>query len=65
MRYPHHIVTRGSGGTDNPDNLINLCLKHHDEVHTKGTETFAEEYGLEKRWQKARRLHEQTTASGE
>lgn len=54
MRHPHHIVTRGAGGSDDPVNLIWLCAKHHDEVHTKGSETFAQEHGLEERWEKAR-----------
>lgn len=58
MRYPHHIVTRGSGGGDDPVNLISLCLPHHDEVHTQGTVTFARDHGLEKRWEKAREAAE-------
>jgi hypothetical protein len=58
MRYPHHIITRGSGGSDDPVNLIGLCRPHHDEVHTQGTVTFAQTHGLEKRWKKAREAAE-------
>ena len=31
---PHHIVTRGAGGTDRPENLLSLCSAcHFDIVH--------------------------------
>jgi hypothetical protein len=40
---PHHIKSRGSGGTDSNSNLISLCSDHHrfgaDAVH-KGWRTF-------------------------
>ena len=29
----HHIKFRSNGGSDNPDNLITLCSKHHDQLH--------------------------------
>lgn len=29
----HHIKFRSQGGSDNPDNLITLCSKHHKELH--------------------------------
>lgn len=29
----HHIDFRSNGGTDNPDNLITLCSKHHKMLH--------------------------------
>ena len=31
----HHIQPREEGGTDNPDNLIALCVTFHSSVHTK------------------------------
>ncbi|MGB9859855.1 MAG: HNH endonuclease signature motif containing protein, partial [Moorellaceae bacterium] len=31
---PHHIKTRGSGGGDIPENLIQLCWEHHVAVHS-------------------------------
>lgn len=40
----HHIITRGSGGTDHKDNLLNLCRKHHTEIHTIGRESFSSKY---------------------
>lgn len=30
---PHHIKSRGSGGSDTEDNLILLCMGCHDGVH--------------------------------
>lgn len=35
----HHIYPRGMGGgshLDIPENLLPLCLKHHDHVHREG-----------------------------
>ena len=43
---PHHIKTRGAGGQDNQENLIELCREHHIEVHKIGRETFAKKYGI-------------------
>ncbi|WP_157109830.1 HNH endonuclease signature motif containing protein [Thermanaeromonas toyohensis] len=31
---PHHIKTRGSGGSDIPENLIQLCWEHHVAAHS-------------------------------
>jgi len=30
---PHHIKSRGSGGTDDEENLITLCMWCHDQAH--------------------------------
>lgn len=30
---PHHIISRGAGGPDIKENLVQLCLKHHREAH--------------------------------
>ena len=32
---PHHIKTRGSGGSDAKENLITLCRKHHNEAQER------------------------------
>ncbi len=29
----HHIGTRGSGGDDEPENMICLCRNHHNAAH--------------------------------
>jgi len=29
----HHIKTRKSGGSDHAKNILNLCRKHHIEIH--------------------------------
>jgi hypothetical protein len=33
---PHHIWPREQGGTDDVDNLVLLCNKHHDEIEADG-----------------------------
>jgi hypothetical protein len=37
---PHHIRTRGAGGSDNASNLLALCVKHHRQIHDIGDERF-------------------------
>ncbi len=41
----HHIVERSDGGTDDPDNLIVVCITCHSDVHsdTKLTRRFTPE----------------------
>lgn len=31
----HHIIERSNGGSDEPDNLIAICITCHIDVHTK------------------------------
>ena len=31
---PHHIISRGAGGADIPENLIQLCGNCHRDVHS-------------------------------
>ena len=42
----HHVKTVGSGGVD-ARNLVAMCLKHHNQVHTVGRRTFARTYNLD------------------
>ena len=42
--HKHHIIPRHMGGTDDPDNLIELTVEEHAEAHRK----LYEEHG---RWQ--------------
>ena len=37
---PHHIRTRGAGGSDDSYNLLPLCVSHHREIHTIGCKLF-------------------------
>lgn len=30
----HHIITKGAGGHDTPDNLISLCISCHAKCHS-------------------------------
>ena len=46
----HHLKTRKSGGTDEPENMIPVCQKHHNEFHNKGTSHMADTYPMIKRW---------------
>lgn len=41
----HHMKTTKSGGSDNLDNLMPLCRKHHVEFHTMGIRTWWGKYG--------------------
>ena len=41
----HHIKTRGSGGTDNPSNILALCRLHHTQFHSGAPEDFSKEFG--------------------
>ena len=31
--HVHHIRSRGSGGHDEPENLVSLCIHCHDKAH--------------------------------
>ena len=41
MKHIHHIVPKHMGGTDNPENLVELTVEEHAEAHRK----LYEEYG--------------------
>ena len=41
-----HVRSRGSGGGDEPENVMPLCHRHHMEQHTIGIKSFAEKYDL-------------------
>ena len=40
----HHVKTRGSGGSDDPSNLMPLCHAHHVEVHASGLTSFSKKH---------------------
>jgi hypothetical protein len=49
MNYQsHHWKTKGSGGSDEPDNLDRLMPHYHKEAHALGIKQMAIKYGLEK-----------------
>lgn len=35
MKHKHHIIPKHMGGTDEPDNLIELSIEEHAEAHRK------------------------------
>lgn len=32
--HAHHIHFKGKGGSDNPKNLVTLCHRHHNAMHS-------------------------------
>jgi 5-methylcytosine-specific restriction endonuclease McrA len=48
----HHVTTRGSGGGDDPWNLMPLCFQHHTQVHLWGMVKFSEKFKPVKLWLK-------------
>ena len=34
------MTTKGAGGNDVPENLVNLCRKCHNNIHSQGRFTF-------------------------
>lgn len=42
----HHVKTQGAGGSDHEQNLMPLCIFHHNEVHSSnmGLARFARKY---------------------
>lgn len=48
--HPHHVISRGAGGPDVPENLLPLCAGHHQRVHAIGLTSFAAEKPLVKGW---------------
>lgn len=41
---PHHIKTRGAGGTDDGWNIVSLCRAHHIQWHSMGPSKMLELY---------------------
>jgi hypothetical protein len=46
----HHVKSKGSGGSDEPWNLMSLDLIHHNEVHSAGLTAFAAKYRTVHLW---------------
>lgn len=42
----HHIKSRGAGGTENPNNLMPLCRRCHQEYHRIGRNGFVSKHNL-------------------
>jgi hypothetical protein len=39
----HHVTTRGAGGGDTQDNVMPLCVRHHQMIHLAGYKSSWEE----------------------
>lgn len=37
----HHRKLRSQGGRHDPENLLHLCLAHHDEIHMHPEKSYA------------------------
>lgn len=46
MKHKHHIIPRHMGGSDNPENIIELTIEEHAEAHR----ILWEEYGKREDW---------------
>lgn len=46
----HHIKSRGSGGSDDKNNLIPVCKTHHCEFHSKGNTFMCGKYTSVRLW---------------
>jgi len=46
----HHVTSVGAGGSDEPDNLMPLCRKHHVQVHTEGWSKMCKKWPGVKQW---------------
>lgn len=46
----HHLTTKGAGGGDHINNLINLCRKHHTEIHKIGLKKMCWKFPKIKEW---------------
>ncbi len=40
----HHLKTRGSGGSDDDSNLIQLCRSCHQSIHYSGSTKFIKRF---------------------
>lgn len=34
MLCPHHIISKGASGTDDPENILTVCKICHTKIHT-------------------------------
>ncbi|QCW23038.1 hypothetical protein [Synechococcus phage S-B43] len=44
MKHKHHIIPRHLGGTDDPDNIVELSVEEHAAAHWKLYEEHGHEY---------------------
>lgn len=45
MASPHHVLPQTKGGSDDPENLLDVCANCHDRIH-KGRPAEARSLGL-------------------
>lgn len=42
----HHVKSVGAGGEDEC-NEVPVCVRHHNQIHTRGPRTFEDRYGID------------------
>lgn len=48
--HPHHLISKGAGGGDVPENILPVCFKHHSLVHAIGLGRFSQEFKVVHDW---------------
>jgi hypothetical protein len=48
--HPHHLISKGAGGPDIIQNLLPVCVPHHQEIHRIGLAAMASKYGCIAHW---------------
>lgn len=46
----HHVSSVGSGGSDTTNNLMNVCRRHHSEIHQVGWSKACSKYPIIRSW---------------
>ena len=49
----HHVTSKKAGGDDVPENLMPLCVKHHDLIHVKAERWLCDHFPFARRWLEA------------
>lgn len=48
--HPHHVVSRGHGGGDVAQNVMPLCVTHHQVIHRMGLTWMANKFQVIQDW---------------
>ena len=46
----HHVTSKGASGGDVPENLMPLCVRHHDHIHRHGNRSICENFPMVRSW---------------
>lgn len=48
--HAHHVISRGAGGGDVPENVMPLCVEHHNQWHLYGKPYMRKEFAVIDVW---------------